>query len=196
MQCDKYGAAMLTDLGVLDVLRHLRVRELLVDHDAADQLRLLQSTARLALHLDHVEVDIVVIQVGHRQHRINCNLRHLPLIDIDDLRAQRSHGGVNQRSRVVLAELHPVRDSLQMLVRHLRSSLEALRDPNRMQSSRQQLLSLLQQGASQHHDSGGPVPDLVVLGLGQIDEQLRHLVLHFHFLQDSRPVVGYRHFPI
>ena len=96
----------LTHLGVLDLLGHLRVGELLVNNDSMDELRLFQAAAGLALHLDHVEVDVLVVQVGHTQHGVHGYLGHLALVHVDDLGAQGGHRRVHQRSRVLLGERH------------------------------------------------------------------------------------------
>jgi hypothetical protein len=50
-------------------------------------------------------------------------------------------------------------------------------------------LHLLKQGASHDHHAGGAVPDLVVLALGELHQQLADLVLHLHLLQDGRAIV-------
>ena len=71
--------------GVANFLGHLRVRDVLVDDDALDQLRLLEAAARLALELDHVKIHVVAIEVGDREHRVHRNLRHLALVNVDDL---------------------------------------------------------------------------------------------------------------
>jgi hypothetical protein len=48
-----------SDLGVANLRRHLRVREVLVDDDALDQDSVFQRTAHLAVYLDQLEVDIL-----------------------------------------------------------------------------------------------------------------------------------------
>ena len=100
------GAGEDAHLGVLDLLGHLRMGELLVDDDAMDQLGLLQAAAGLALHLDHVEVHVLVVQIGHAEHGVHGDLSHLALVDVDDLRAQSGHGRVHQGSGVFLGKLH------------------------------------------------------------------------------------------
>jgi hypothetical protein len=52
------------NLGVLDLGRHLRVREVLIDDDALDEDRVLQSSSNLAIDLDQLEVDVFPLQIG------------------------------------------------------------------------------------------------------------------------------------
>jgi hypothetical protein len=54
----------------------------------------------------------------------------------------------------------------------------------------EQRLGLLEQAAGEHDDAGRAVADLVVLALGQLDQELADLVLDLHLLQDRRAVVG------
>mmetsp|Transcript_9052 Transcript_9052/g.15310 ORF Transcript_9052/g.15310 Transcript_9052/m.15310 type:complete len:364 (+) Transcript_9052:294-1385(+) len=113
------GAGEDAHLHVLEALGHLRVAELLVDHDAVDQLRLLQAATRLAFHLNHIEVNILRLKVGHGEHRVHSDLCHLALVHIDNLGAQGGHGRVDEGHSIVGSKLHLVGDGLQVLERHL-----------------------------------------------------------------------------
>lgn len=53
------GACEDGDLRVSDNLGHLRMTELLVNHNALDELGVLQLSANLALHLNQIEVDVL-----------------------------------------------------------------------------------------------------------------------------------------
>ena len=67
------GAGQDAHFYVADLLRHLGVRHVLVDDNAFDQLRLLQSPARLALHLDEVEIHVRVVadRLGHAEDGVD-----------------------------------------------------------------------------------------------------------------------------
>ena len=89
-----YGPPTHTHLRVDDLLRHLGVREVLIDHNALDELGLAELASRLALHLNHIEVDVVVLEVGHSQHGLDRDLGHVVFVHVDDLRRKRGLGRV------------------------------------------------------------------------------------------------------
>lgn len=57
----------------------------------------------------------------------------------------------------------------------------------------EELLSLLKQRASEHHDARGSVADFVILRLRELDEEAANLVLNVHLLEDRGAVVGDGH---
>mmetsp|Transcript_27203 Transcript_27203/g.92600 ORF Transcript_27203/g.92600 Transcript_27203/m.92600 type:complete len:580 (+) Transcript_27203:51-1790(+) len=184
------GARQDAHLRVLDLLGHLGVGDVLVDDDALDELRLLEAPAGLALHLDHVEVDVVAVDVRDGHDRVDGDLRHLPLVHVDDLRAQGRHGRLHEDLVVLgLVEGHGVRDVAQRFHRDLARGLEALGDAHGVEPLVQELLGLLQQRPGEHDDARRAVADLVVLGLRQLDQEPGHLVLDGHLVQDRRAVV-------
>jgi hypothetical protein len=54
----------------------------------------------------------------------------------------------------------------------------------------EELLGLVEQGTGEDNDTGRAVTDLVVLGLGELDEEASGLVLDFHLLDNGGSVVG------
>ena len=54
----------------------------------------------------------------------------------------------------------------------------------------QEFLGLLEECSSQHHDSGGPVSNLIILTLGELNEESGNWVLDLHFLHDGGSVVS------
>lgn len=91
------GAGENADLRVLDQLRHLGVRDLLIDKYALDEGRFLDGATSLRLNLDEVEVHVLPLQVGHLEDSVNCDLGELQLVLRDHLRAQSRHGRVDER---------------------------------------------------------------------------------------------------
>ena len=69
----------------------------------------------------------------------------------------------------------------------------AIHDDRRVDLLLNQRLGLFQQLAREDDGARGAVPDLVVLGLGDLDEHLRGRVLDLDFLEDRDPVVRDRH---
>mmetsp|Transcript_8408 Transcript_8408/g.28854 ORF Transcript_8408/g.28854 Transcript_8408/m.28854 type:complete len:250 (+) Transcript_8408:2057-2806(+) len=190
------GAGQDGDLGVLDVLGHLGVRHVLVDHDPVDQLRVLDAPADLAFDLDQVQVHILPLQVRDGHDRLHAVLRHLALAPVHDLAAQGGHARVHQGLQVLLGKVELLGNRVKGLVRHLGGHLKALADPDGVHPTVKQHLRLFQEGPRKHHHSRRAVPDLVVLRPAQLHQQLADLVFHLHLLQDSRTVVGYGQVPV
>ena len=67
------GAGQDAHLDVPNFLRHLGVRHIFIYNNAFDQLRLLQSPAGLALHLDQIEVHVRVVadRLGHAEDGVD-----------------------------------------------------------------------------------------------------------------------------
>src|SRR3546814_2590273 len=65
------GAGQDDDLGILDLLGHLRVRHFLVEHDAMDELRLLKRATGLANKLDHVQINVTTLKICDSEDSIN-----------------------------------------------------------------------------------------------------------------------------
>mmetsp|Transcript_22985 Transcript_22985/g.65132 ORF Transcript_22985/g.65132 Transcript_22985/m.65132 type:complete len:422 (+) Transcript_22985:575-1840(+) len=180
-------------LGIVDDRWHLRVREFLVENDPAHELRVLQRSTGLAFKADHVEVDIVMLQVGDLHHGVDGNLSHPLLVRLQDFAVQCRSGGLQQRLQIVLREFDAIGDLSQMVNCHLRRSFESTRNAHRMDSLLQQPFRLLEQGAGQHHNPSRSVPDLVILRRAELDHQLCNLVMYLHLSHDGRAIVGDRH---
>eukprot|EP00962_Isochrysis_galbana_P018199 scaffold5240_cov116-Isochrysis_galbana.AAC.7 len=181
------------DLGVLDVLGHLRMRHVLVDHDAAHQLGVLERAADLAVHLDQIQVDVFPLKIGHGHHRVHRDLAHLAVGAVDDLGAECGHRNLNQGFLVGKRVFKGVGDGVQVLGGDERGPVEPLGHAHWVDPSVEQCLGLLEQRAGQHNHAGGAVANLIVLRLGELHQQLADLVLDLHLLQDSGPVVGDGH---
>mmetsp|Transcript_12843 Transcript_12843/g.27283 ORF Transcript_12843/g.27283 Transcript_12843/m.27283 type:complete len:410 (+) Transcript_12843:254-1483(+) len=153
-------------LGIFNGFAHLRMRNILIDHDAIHKLGILQRTTGFALHANHIKVHIASIEVGHPQHGIDRNLRHFAFVLVNNLRTQRRHGRRHQRFHVVLRKFHPIRNGIQPFDRHVRRLFVPLGDSHGMDAAREQLLGLFEQRSGEDDDAGGAVTDFVVLGGG------------------------------
>jgi hypothetical protein len=121
------GAARGPRLDVRELLRHLRVTEVLVEHEAVHEPRVLRLGADLAVELDEVEVDVLALEVRDREHRFDAHRRHLALAAADDLRGERRHARRDEGARVVDGELERLRDRAEALDAHCACHLVALR---------------------------------------------------------------------
>lgn len=63
--------------GIPNFVGHLGVREVLVHDNTSDKQRVLEGSTDLAVNLDQLEVDILALKVGNREHGINGDLGEL-----------------------------------------------------------------------------------------------------------------------
>jgi len=92
---------------------------------------------------------------------------------------------------LLLAELDDVRDLVELGDGDVAGLVVAVGDADGVDAFVDELGGLFQQGAGKDHDAGGAVADLVVLRLGQLNQQLGNVVGHLHLLQDSSTIVGH-----
>ena len=62
------------DSSIDDFLGHLRVREVLVNQDAFDELGVFNTASSFLLDLDQVQIDILSLQVSDCKHCLHCDL--------------------------------------------------------------------------------------------------------------------------
>ena len=100
----------------------------------------------------------------------------------------------------MLLDVDVLLDRVQVLDGDLARLLEAIRDFERVNAFVEELLSLFQDGAGKHNNTGRSIADLVVLRSGQLDQQLGGLVMdlslvsngcgtYLHLLEDSGSVI-------
>mmetsp|Transcript_8705 Transcript_8705/g.21477 ORF Transcript_8705/g.21477 Transcript_8705/m.21477 type:complete len:311 (+) Transcript_8705:48-980(+) len=118
------GAREDAHLGVLDVLAHAGVRDLLVKHDPVDELRVLHLPPGAPLHLDQVEVDVLAVEVGDGHDGLDGDVGHVVEAARDNLGRQRGARHLHQGRDVLLVELDLVRDRVQVVARDLAGRLE------------------------------------------------------------------------
>jgi hypothetical protein len=76
------------NLHIAQLLRHLGVREVLVDNDALHQHAVLHTAAHLSLYLDQLKIDVPRLQVGNGHDGVHGNLCHLFVALVNDLGAE------------------------------------------------------------------------------------------------------------
>jgi hypothetical protein len=55
------------DFSVMDLLGHLRMREVFIKNDTLDELRILKSTTSLGDNFDEIEVNILSFKIGNME---------------------------------------------------------------------------------------------------------------------------------
>ena len=156
-------------------LWHLWMREVLVDDDTLDKHGVLHPAPNLGLHLDELKVDILAVNVGHGEHGIHGNLRHLAVTLVDDLGAQGGHGRLHEVLRILGINGELLRHLVKVLTRALGRQLEPIGNPDGVDALVDERLRLLQEGSAQHDHPRSPVADLVILRLRQLHQKLGNL---------------------
>lgn len=131
--------------------------------DSLDHLGVLHPPSGLSFHLDHVEVDIVSVQISDGQNGIDGDFGHLAAVDVDDLTVECGHGGFHEGLRVVHGKLDLVPNLVQALNGHGAGALVPLRDADGVDAAVEQLLGVREEGSGEDNHASGPVTDLIVL---------------------------------
>ncbi len=169
---------------------HARVSYLLVQHEAHDELGVLQGASGLLLYLDVAEVDLVCRArlLGHLGGGRDYELGELLRFAGDQLRLHAGPCDLDQPLLVGRGDF--LRELSQELDRLAGCLVVALDDHGRMDALVDELLSLLEERSGEYDRRGRPVAHLVVGGLRDLDEHLRRGVLDVDLLEHGRPVVG------
>lgn len=179
-----------SDLGISDLGRHLGVGEVLVDNDTLDQDGILESTTDLAVDLDQLEVDVLALQVGDRQDGVDGHVGELVVCLGHNLTSQTRVRDLEEVLCVGGAELDNVGYPVELRHCNVASLVVTVCDTDGVDSLVDQLRSLLEQGTGQHDNTSGSVTNLVILRLGQLDQQLCYVIRDLHLLQDGGAIVG------
>mmetsp|Transcript_27580 Transcript_27580/g.60247 ORF Transcript_27580/g.60247 Transcript_27580/m.60247 type:complete len:315 (-) Transcript_27580:172-1116(-) len=177
------------DLCVFDSLVHLRVANVLVEHDTVHQLRVFQLASHLGLNFDQIQIHILAFQVCDGEHGLHAHLRHGALAASNNLGRKGGHASLHEGLEVVLGVIERLRDLLQPCRGNLARHLVTFRNAKGMHATVKQGLCLLEQGPRDNHHPGGAVPYLVILATRQLHKKLGDLIFHIHLLQNGRSIV-------
>ena len=136
------GASQDANFGILDFLLHRWMREILVNHDTFDELRILNSTAGLCDDLDKVEVNILSFQVSDVEHGLDCKVGKVVLAFRNNFASKGGGGALTQVSVVVLLDIDGLSDFLNFADSNFTGLHETVSDFKRMNSFVKQLLRL------------------------------------------------------
>ena len=81
-------------------------------------------------------------------------------------RAEGGHGDLHEVLRFLVVDLKLVGDRVKVLDGTLGGQLEPVGDPDGVNALVDERLCLLHERAAEHDDTGGPIANLVVLGIG------------------------------
>lgn len=159
-----------TDLGISDLLLHLRVRELFVEDDTLNKLRIFDGTSSLHYDLDQIEVDISSLHIGDVEHGSDGEVSEVVLTAADDLGAESGLGALSQILVVVLCDVQLLLDGFNLGHGNVASALKSIGNFERMDSLFQKFLGLLKNGTGQNNDTSGSISNLVVLRSGELSQ--------------------------
>ena len=108
----------------------------------------------------------------------------------DNLGAESSNGALAEELVVVLLDVNLLLDLTNSLGGNIASLFKAVSDLEGMDTLVEEFLGLVEEGASKDDDTGGSITDLIVLRLGELDEETSSLVLNLHLLNDCGTVIG------
>lgn len=184
------GACENRHLCIPDLRRHLRVGEVFVDDDTLNKEGVLERASNLAIDLDKLEVDIPPLKIGHGHDCINSNLGELIMCLGHNLRAKTRPGNLQKLGGVVLGELNLVGDAVELCNSDVTGLVVSVGNSDGVDALVDQISGLLEHGAGENDDACGTITDLVVLRLGELDEQLGHVVADLHLLENGGTIVG------
>jgi len=166
------------------------MHRLLVHDDASDELGVVHGAPVLLGDLDvvHVDLPLAVHLLRHVDHGVDCHLGH-QLLGAGDRLAH--HGGLRDLHKGIAVlgldlDRHGIDDLHGLVAGHAVPG----GDDGRVDVGIDEVDGLLQQLAGEDHRGGGPIPALLVLGLGDLHEHLGGGVLDVDLLQDGDAVVG------
>lgn len=116
------------DLGVVEVLGHLGVTHLLVKNDSSDEAGVFEASSDLTIDLDHIKVDIFVLEVGDRKDSVDSDLGHLLLETVDDLGTESGVSSTVQGLSVLGGPVNGISDLAEVLDSNVTGLFETLGD--------------------------------------------------------------------
>ena len=126
------------------------MREVLVNDDTLDQHGVFELAANLRFHLDQLKVDVPLLHIGYGEDGVDGDLGHLPVALVNNLRAESSHGRLDQWLQIVDIEREGLSSALEILDSAASGHLEAIGNANRVDTLVKKVLSLLQEGTSKN----------------------------------------------
>jgi len=136
------GAGEDHDLGVLDLLLHGGMGEVLVNDDTLNELGVLDGTTGLHDDLDQIEVHVLAVNVGNVEHGLDSKISKVVLALADDLGAESSGGALAEVSEVVLLDVNLLGDFVDFLYRNFTSLLKTISNFKRVNAFIEKLLGL------------------------------------------------------
>jgi hypothetical protein len=178
------------DLSILDFLLHLWMREVLVKDDTLDELTVLESTTGLGDDLDEVEVNVLSLEIGDMEHGLKGQVGVVSLALGDNLGSKSGHCALSKILVIVLGNVNLLLNLIELLHSDVTSSLEAVSNLQWVDSLVEELLGLLENGASKDNDTSSSISDFIILGSRELNQEFGGLMMDLHLLKDGGAIVG------
>lgn len=165
------------DLGIVDFLIHLRMREVLVDDNSLNELGVFDTATSLGNNLNQIKVNILSLNVGDVEHGFDGEVGKVVLALGDDLGAEGCRSTLSKELIVVLGDVKLFSNFGDLVDGDVASALKPIGDLEGVDTLVEEFLGLLKDGTGKNDDTSGAVTDLVVLGGGELGEELRGLMM-------------------
>lgn len=174
------GAGEDAHLGVLDLLLHLGVREVLINDNTFNEFGVLDGTTGLGNDLDEIEVDVSTFDIGNGEHGFEGKVREVVLALGDDLGSEGGSGALSEVRVVIFVDVNLSCDFLNLGNRDFASLVKSVRNFEGVDTLVEELLGLVEDSSSEDDNTGGTVTDLVVLGRGELGKEFGGLVMDLY----------------
>lgn len=184
------GAGENDNLGVLDFLLHLGVREIFVNNNTFNELGVFNSTSRLGDDLDKVKVNVTAFNVSNVKHGSDGEIGEVILALADNLGSEGSSCAFTEEFVVVFADIKFFSDFVHTFHGDLASNFETIGNLKWVDTLVKKLLGLFKDSTGKNDDTSGTISDFVILGGRKFSQKFGGLMVDFHLFEDSGTVIS------
>lgn len=174
------GAGEDDTLGIVDLLGHLGVRELLVDDDTFNERRVLDGTTGLGDDLDQVEVNISTLDIGDVEDGLEGEISEVILALRDNLRSEGGSSASSKFGEIVFLDVEVLLDLTDSLDSDITSLVETISNLQGVNTLLKEFLGLLEDGSSENNNTGGTITDFVILRGGELGQKFGGLMVNLN----------------
>jgi hypothetical protein len=166
------------NLGVLDLLSHLWMREIFIEDDSFDKVTVFNGSSGLGNNLDEVEVDILSVEVSNGEDGSESQVSELVLALRYDLGSESGLSTLSKVGVVVLGNVNFLSNLVEMGDGDVTGLFESVGDLQWVKTLVEQLLGLLQDSSGKDDDTSGTISDFVILGGGKLHQEFGGLMMN------------------
>ena len=102
----------------------------------------------------------------------------------NNLGAEGGLGALSKLGVIVLEDIELFLDFGESVDGNIASNLESISNFQRVNSSIQKFLGLLEDGTSEHNNTGGSITDLVILRCGELSQKSGSLMMNLSYIKE------------
>jgi len=178
------------NLGVLDLLSHLWMREIFIEDDTFNEVTVFNGSSGLGNNLDEVEVDILSVEISNGEDGSESQVSELVLALRYDLGSESGLSTLSKVGVVVLGNVNFLSNLVQVGDSDVTGLFESVGDFQWVKTLVEQLLGLLQDSSGKDDDTSGTISNFVILGGGKLHQEFGGLMMNLHLFEDSGTIVG------